>query len=182
MCWGLTSLCFHAENMSSGEKRHTDSPEKGLLLPVIASAAVKALLSIPQLGLGGFHLDLHLAILTGFNAVITSHPSLATRLTACAVMAYAYYTGMMFARDFTQRGLFQDAKPGALSCTTTVYQKDMVLCVYRHMQDALQVCFFHANFPDPCDAHCPCVCCCATHALPDVQNRCSHNRCIVAIA
>ncbi len=168
--------------MSFWEKRHTDSPEKGLLLPVIASAAIKALFSIPQLGLGGFHLDLHPAILTGFNAVITSHPSLATRLIACAVMAYAYYTGMVFARDFRQRGLLQDAEQSAPSCTTLVHQKDMVLSMYRIMQEALQVCLFHANFLAPSDVHCPFVCYCAPHALPDMQNCHSQYRCIAAVA
>ncbi len=162
--------------MSAWEKRPTESPEKGLLLPVITSAAIKALSSIPQLGLDGFHLDLHPAILTGFNAVITSHPSLATRLTACAVMAHTYYTSMVCARDLTQRGLLQDAKPSV----TLVHQKDMVLSMYRIMQEALQVCLFHVNnFLQPSNVHCPFVCCFATHALPDMHNCCSH-RCIAA--
>ncbi|KAL0048081.1 hypothetical protein WJX82_007291 [Trebouxia sp. C0006] len=102
--WTLATGHFHRvhsiwellENMSLREKRHTESPEKGLLLPVITSAAIKALHSIPQLGLDGFHLDLHPAILTGFNAA---------------------------------------AKPSV----TLVHQKDMVLSMYRIMQEALQV-------------------------------------------
>ena len=178
MSTSLTSLCFHAENMSVWEKRPTESPQKGLLLPVITSAAIKALHSIPQLGLDGFHLDLHPAILTGFNAVITSHPSLATRLTACAVMAHTYYTSMVFARDLTQRGLLQAAKPSV----TLVHQKDMVLSMYRIMQEALQVCLFYASCLGPANIHGPFASCCAPHPLPDMQNRRSLHRCIVAVA
>ena len=61
----LTPDCFHAELMSVCEDRHTDASDKVQLL-VITSAAIKALHtipqpghSIPQLGLNGWHLDLH---------------------------------------------------------------------------------------------------------------------------
>ena len=137
--------------MSVWEERHTGSPEKGLLLPAISSAAIKALHSIPQLGVSGLHLDLHLAVLTGFTAVITSHPSLATRLTACAVMAHTCYIGMVFARDYAQRGLLQEAP----LCFTLVHKKDLVSSMYRIMQEALQVCLFHAKFLDPFNVLCP---------------------------
>ncbi len=167
--------------MSVWEDRHTDSPDKGQL-PVITSAAIKALHSIPQMGLDGWHLDLHPAILTGFKTVITSHPSLATRLIACAVMANTCYTGMVFARDLKQSGHYQDAKQSVHLCTTLVNQQDMVLSMYRLIQEALQVCLFHANFLAPSDVHRTFVCCCAPHALPDMQARNSHHRCIAAVA
>jgi hypothetical protein len=168
--------------MSVWEKRHTDVPDKGLLLPAITTAAIKVLYSIPQLGLDGWHLDLHPAILTGFSAVITSHPSLATRLIACAVMAHTCYTSMVFARDLKSRGYLQDALQSARVFTSLVHQKDMVLSMYKIMQEALQVCLFHVNFLAPFDVHCPFVRCCAPHALPDVQNRHSQYRCIAAVA
>ena len=165
--------------MSAWEDRHTDPSDKGQI-PVITSAAIKALHSIPQLGMDGWHLVMHAAILTGFSAVMTSHPSLATRLIACAVMAHTCYTSMVFARDLKSRGYLQDALQSARVFTSLVHQKDMVLSMYRIMQEALQVCLFHVNnFLQPSNVHCPFVCCFATHALPDMHNRCSH-RCIAA--
>ena len=164
------------------EKRHTDSPEKGLLLPVIISAAIKALHSIPQLGLDGWHLVLHAAILTGFNDVITSHPSLATRLTAWAVVANTCYTGTLFARDLTRMGYLQDATQSSYLFATLINQQEMALSIYRLIQEGLQVCLFRADFLASSDVHCPYVSCCAPHALPNMQKQHKPYRCIAAVA
>ncbi len=155
--------------MSVWDDRHTDSPDKGQI-PVITSAAIKALHSIPQLGMDGWHLVMHAAILTGFSAVMTSHPSLATRLTACAVMANTCYTATVLSRDLSQMGYLQDATQSSFLCATLVNHQDMVLRIYRLIQEGLQVCLFHADFLAPSDVHCPFVCCCAPRALPDVQS------------
>ncbi len=154
--------------MSAWEDRHTDPSDKGQI-PVITSAAIKALQSIPQLGMDGWHLVMHAAILTGFSAVIASHPSLATRLTACAVMANTCYASTVFAGNLRQMGYAMDATKSTLMCATLINQQDMVIRIYRLIQEGLQVCLFHANFLAPSDVHCPFVCCCAPHALPDMQ-------------
>ncbi|KAL0048104.1 hypothetical protein WJX82_007753 [Trebouxia sp. C0006] len=126
------------ETMSAWEDRHTDPSDKGQI-PVITSAAIKALQSIPQLGMDGWHLVMHAAILTGFSAVIASHPSLATRLTACAVMANTCYASTVFAGDLRQMGYAMDATKSTLMCATLINQQDMVIRIYRLIQEGLQV-------------------------------------------
>lgn len=155
--------------MSVWEDRCTDSSDKGQI-PVITSAAIKALHSTPQLGMDGWHLVMHAAIMTGFSAVITSHPSLATRLTACAVMANTCYTSTLFAGDRRQMGYAMDATKSTLMLGTVINQQDMVLRMYRLIQEGLQVCLFLADFLAPSDVQSPFVCCCAPRALTDVQS------------
>ena len=93
-----------------------------------------------------------------------------TRLTACAVMANTCYTATVLSRDLSQMGYLQDATQSSFLCATLVNHQDMILRIYRLIQEGLQVCLFHADFLAPSDVHCPFVCCCAPRALPDVQS------------
>ncbi len=107
----------------------------------IITAAMQALCAATQLEVDSKHLMLHLPVLIGFHEVITDHPDLATRLTACAVMAQTCHQEVQLAKDMTKRGFLEEPSLKMPYCAV-VQAEGMLDQMCDLIKEALEVCTF----------------------------------------